>query len=200
MNFYKNIFSDGMTDKRQYYWDIFYKPKTGEQVRAATFSNPPIYLYSELVKMMREKGAANVLYAMMRRNHDSLILVQDPKNLRSGHWTSLSFHPDKKEVYFFSSYGGKPDAEKNEWLPASGLFSSGQDLNVFNDGLKTLMKRDGWEVHYNQYPYQVVGDNTATCGIWCAAFMNSRLNPDEFNRYVKYGGYDPIVFYRLFFV
>lgn len=189
-----------MTDIRQKYLDILYKPKTGDQVRAATFTHPPIYLYSELVQKMKQKGAASVLYDMERRNLNSLILVQDPKNPKSGHWTCLSFHPEKKQIYFFSSYGGKPDAEKNQWLPPSGLMTSGQDLNVFNDGLKTLMTRDGWEIHYSQYPYQVVGDNTATCGIWCAAFMNSGLNPDEFNAYVRYGGYDPLVFYQMYFL
>ena len=187
-------------DKRQWYLDIIYKPKTGKQVQNATLTHPPIYLYSELVKKMKESDASEVLYDMMRRNPNSLILVQDPKNLRSGHWTSLSFNPRKRDIYFFSSYGGKPDVEKNEWLPHAGLLRSGQELNVFNDGLKKLMLRDGWTIHYNQYPYQTVGDNTATCGIWCAAFMNSGLNPDEFNEYVKYGGYDPISFYKLYFV
>ncbi len=189
-----------MTDKRQFLHDILYKPKTGDQVRAATYSHPPIYLYSELVEKMKKRGARNVLIDMAQRNSDSLILVQDPKNLRSGHWTCLSFHPEKREVYFFSSYGGKPDVEKNQWLPQSGLMRSGQDLNVFNDGLKDLMRRDNWTIHYSQYPYQVVGDGTATCGIWCAAFMNSGLNPDEFNHYVRYGGYDPISFYRMYFL
>ena len=191
------FYKDGMTDKRQVLHNIIYKPKTGEQVVRAIYSHPPIYLYSDLVKNMKQKGAADVLYEMAAKNNDSLILVQDPKQLNSGHWTSLSFHPEKREIYFFSSYGGKPDVEKNQWLPLSGLMSSGQDLNVFNDGLKELMLKDGWVIHYSQYPYQVVGDNTATCGIWCAAFLNSGLNPDEFNRYVKYNGYNPFVFYRM---
>lgn len=188
-----------MSDKRENYMKILYYPKTGEQVRNAIHTHPPIYLYSDLVKRMRAFGAADVLYQMGARNVDSLILVQDPKNPRSGHWTCLSFHPEKRQIYFFSSYGGKPDAEKNQWLPQDGLLRSGQDLDVFNDGLKTLMLRDNWEIHYNQYPYQVVGDQTATCGIWCAGFLNSRLNPDEFNTYIKYGGYDPITFYRMYF-
>lgn len=189
-----------MTDITQLNWDIIYRPKKGDEVRQATFSHPPIYLYSELVSRMRRDGAVKVLYDMLHENNDSLILVQDPRNPRSGHWTCLSFHPKNRSVYFFSSYGGKPDVEKNTWIPASDLAKSGQNLDVFNDGLKQLMLQYGWTIHYNQYQYQKIGDDTATCGIWCAAFLNSRLNPDEFYQYVKYGGYDPTVFYKLYFM
>lgn len=188
-----------MNGNSYWYNDIIYKPKSGEQVQRATRTHPPIYVYSNLVKEMKRKGADNVLYSLLKKNRDSLILVQDPQQMNSGHWTSLSFHPENKKIYFFSSYGGKPDIEKNLWIPHDDLIRSGQDLNVLNDGLKTLMIRDGWEIHYNQYPYQKIGDNTATCGIWCAAFMNSGLDPDEFHAYVKYGGYDPVSFYKLFF-
>ena len=182
------------------YREIIFKPKTGEQVRRATRSHPPIYLYSELVQKMKREGALNVLFEMGDRNLDSLILVQDPKNPKSGHWTSLSFHPKTKEVFFFSSYGGKPDVEKNQWIPLSDLLQSGQDLNVFNDGLKQLMRDYNWTVHYNQYPYQRIGDKTATCGIWCAAFMNSGLNPDEFYFMIRKKGLTPISFYQMYFL
>lgn len=179
--------------------EILTKPRTGAEVQNATFSHPPIYLYSELDKMAAKRRSVDVLRKMMKRNKDSIILVQDPKNMHSGHWTSLSFIPEKKKAYFFSSYGGKPDVEKNEWIPNDALEQSNQAINVINDGLKYLAKH-GWEVHYSQYPYQKAGDNTATCGIWCTAFMNSGLNPDEFHELVKYGGYTPEFFYQLYFV
>lgn len=179
---------------------IIYQPKSGLEVRSAIYSHPPIYMYSKLVSLMRRYGAKQVLYKMASQNRDALILVQDPKNPRSGHWTSLSFHPDTKEAFFFSSYGGKPDVEKNQWIARDGLLRSGQDLNVFNDGLKQLMVEDGWLIHYNQIPYQKVGDNTATCGIWCAAFINSDMNPDEFYDYVKRHHQTPLSFYRQYFM
>lgn len=190
---------NGRKRPKEFVYNILYTPKTGEQVRSATRTYPPIYLYSELVDRMRQKGAASVLYDMAQRNLDSLILIQDPKKPTSGHWTSLSFHPRTREIYFFSSYGGKPDVEKNKWIPRDGLIRSGQALNIFNDGLKAMVK-NGWCVHYNQYPYQVVGDRTATCGIWCAAFLNYGRNPDEFNRYVRNNHLDPVAFYLTYFL
>ena len=178
---------------------IYYQPKRGDEVVRAIHSHPPIYKYSELVDQMRRWGAANVLYKMGNRNLDSLILVQDPNDENSGHWTSLSFHPETREVYFFSSYGGKPDQEKIEWISADNRLRSNQNLNVFNDGLKTLMVRDGWTVHYNNYPFQKIGDHTATCGIWCAAFINSNLNPDQFVNYVQAHHATPRTFYARYF-
>ena len=177
---------------------VIYKPRTGDEVRRAIRSHPPIYLYSDLVRRMKVFGALPILENMMKRSLDNLILVQDPKNMRSGHWTSLSFHPGEKRAYFFSSYGGKPDIEKNTWIPTSDLIASQQNANVLNDGLKELAYR-GWEIHYNQYPYQRIGDHTATCGIWCAAFLNSGLNPDEFNYVITNRGYTPLILYRAFF-
>jgi hypothetical protein len=82
-------------------------------------------------------------------------------------------------MYFFSSYGGKPDAEMNEWISYASREASGQGRFLLNDGLKGLTMK-GWTVYYNDYPYQVKGDKTATCGIWATAFLNSGLNPDEF--------------------
>lgn len=178
--------------------DIIYSPRNGDEVHEACFSKPPIYLYSRLAKAVKQVGAEEVMRMLMAACKDSLILVQDPEKMNTGHWTSLSFDQKNKKAYFFSSYGGKPDVEKNEWIPNHDLEKSDQVINVINDGLKRLAEK-GWEIHYNQYPYQRVGDKTATCGIWCVAFMNSGLNPDEFHQLVEYGGYTPQFFYNLYF-
>lgn len=162
---------------------VYFNPRTGEEV-SRSCGGAPIYLYSELAEEMKRGGAFDVLCNIMRRSLKNFILVQDPDEMTSGHWTALEFVPDKQEVYFFSSYGGKPDEEKNKWIPFTARSASGQVLNVLNDGLKEFAKR-GWTVHYSQYKYQVPGDDTATCGIWASAFMNSGLNPDEFHRTTK---------------
>lgn len=181
---------------------IKYSPRTGDDMIRATL-NAPIHLYSDLCRRAKQIGVSALLHQMSTQpNH--VILLQDPDNMRSGHWTSLSFHPEKHAIYFFSTYGGKPDVEKITWLSKKDLLSSGQDINLLNDGLQQLQKREGWVIHYNDHPYQTIGDNTATCGIYTAAFLRSGKNPDEFwqdTRRIKQNGEDPcVVYYKKYFL
>lgn len=168
---------------------IIYKPRSGVEVMKASPKGTEMFLYSDLCS--RPGSAYDILCSLPR---NSIILLQNPDKMNSGHWVSLSFHPETKEVYFFSSYGGMPDREKNKWLSMEGRRRSGQVRNLLNDGLKQFAKR-GWQIHYNDYPYQIEGDSTATCGIWATAFMNSGLNPDEFEERHK----SVFDYYRQFF-
>lgn len=181
---------------------IIYTPRSGSEMQKAT-NNVPIYLYSELCQRAKREGSLGLLVNMANRCLDNVILLQDPDNMRSGHWTSLSFHPERREIYFFSTYGGKPDVEKNAWLAARDLRSSGQDINILNDGLKQLQQK-GWKIHYNEYRYQNVGDDTACCGIYTAAFLRFGQDPEKFwdvNRKIKASGQDPaVVYYKKYFL
>lgn len=168
---------------------IIFKPRTGQEVLKAAPPGTGLYLYSRLAKDPRP--ALEVVTSLKRNN---IILLQDPDDMRTGHWISLSFHPETKEAFFFSSYGGMPDREKMEWISRGDLYRSGQSRNVLNDGLKELALR-GWTIHYNNFPFQRRGDKTATCGIWSTAFLNSGVNPDEF----MYNHLDPVAYYDLYF-
>lgn len=157
-----------------------------------------IAMYSNLCRLVREHGIQRVLRMMLQKSHKWIILLQDPFNKRSGHWMGLNILPSRREIYFFSSYGGKPDAEKLQWIPNILLVLSDQDVNALNDGLYE-MKLWGWKVHYNDHPYQFPGDRTATCGIWTSAFLNSDLNPDQFwdlNKNAHVGAED---YFRMYF-
>lgn len=166
-------------DKREH--DIIYKPRDGEEMEHAAANTAPIYKYSDLVELAEKHGSNRLLAMMFKRANNNIILLQDPSNMDSGHWISVSRNPKKKEIYFFSTYGGKPDVEKNKWINEDDLIESGQLLNIFNDGLRSAQEH-GWEIHYNDYPYQKEGDKTAVCGIYTAAFLRSGLNPDEFKQ------------------
>lgn len=133
-----------------------------------------IYLYSRLAR-----GARDPPSLLKKLGRYNLILLQDPKQMNSGHWTSLTLDGRRGLAYFFSSYGGKPDEEKVKWITHKQLKESGQLPNILNDLLKYLFLR-GWAVYYNDFPYQIEGDDTASCGIWTSAFLNSGKNPDEF--------------------
>lgn len=181
---------------------IVYTPRTGEEMMEATLNKAPISMYSDICKRAEKYGAARTLGHMFRRSDQHIILLQDPTDMDSGHWISVSRNPKKKEIYFFTTYGRRPDVEKLQWLPKPLLAASGQLMNTFNDGMKDL-QRHGWTIYYNDYPYQKEGDNTATCGIFTAAFLRSGLNPDEFAKETKRiiaQGYNPaVVYYNQYF-
>ncbi|MBO7713101.1 MAG: hypothetical protein J6S85_05995 [Methanobrevibacter sp.] len=184
--------------------DIIYNPRTGTEMERALQGKVPIYKYSELCDMAKRHGPpSRVLAHLFNYSPQMVILLQDPKNMSSGHWISVSQNPQKKEIYFFSTYGGKPDAEKVEWLTEDDLKESGQFCNIFNDSMREYQKR-GWEIHYNDFPYQTSGDHTATCGIYTAAFLRSGSNPDEFMRQtqrIQDAGYNPaIVYFKRYFM
>lgn len=160
---------------------IIYEPRTGTEMMRATLNKVPVLKYSDLCQLGRKIGANRMLAHMFRRSDDNIILLQDPDDMDSGHWISVSRNVPKKEIYFFSTYGGKPDVEKIQWMDEDSLRESGQYLNIFNDGLHDLQKH-GWKIHYNDYPYQKPGDNTATCGIFTAAFLRSGKDPDKFKK------------------
>ena len=151
-----------------------FQPRSGKEVLEAAPRGTEIFRYSDLCQI--DADPVSILLSLPVH---SIILLQDPRNMNSGHWVALSRNNRKKEMYFFSSYGGKPDAELNEWIGYTGREVSGQGRLLLNDGLKGLAY-EGWTIYYNDYPYQVKGDKTATCGIWATAFLNSGLNPDEF--------------------
>lgn len=153
---------------------ILYKPRTGEEVIRASPPGTKLFLYSDIASLTPIQ-----LYTRLGRNN--IILYQNPRNMRTGHWSAVKLVPERQEAYFFSSYGGKPDEEKNLWLPESARRLSRQDGNAINNMLKYLYMA-GWTIYYNDYHFQEMSDGTASCGIWASAFLNSEENPDDFER------------------
>ena len=129
---------------------IIYSPRTGDEMEKATKHKVPIYKYSDLCRWGKLHGPTMMLSQMFRRSDDNIILLQDPEDMNSGHWISVSRNVPKKQIYFFSTYGGKPDVEKILWMSDDDMRESGQDLNIFNDGMRDL-QRHGWEIHYNDF-------------------------------------------------
>lgn len=160
---------------------IIFSPRTGSEMEKATLNRTPIHRYSELCRLAEKHGSDRMLAHLFKEANSHIVLLQDPRDMNSGHWISISRNLPKKEIYFFSTYGRKPDVEKIDWMSDDDLQESGQTINIFNDGLRDLQKH-GWEIHYNDFPYQKEGDKTATCGIYTVAFLRSGLNPEEFER------------------
>ena len=181
---------------------ILFSPRTGDELMKATFHKIPLVMYSDLTKVAKRIGAVRAVAHMFKQSLQNIILLQNPSNMMSGHWLSVSCNPKRKEIYFFSTYGGKPDVEKIEWLKPKELEKSNQDINIFNDALKVYQEK-GWKIFYNDYPYQKKNDNTAVCGIYTVAFLRSNMNPDEFEdeckNIMKQGINPAIYFYEKYF-
>ena len=182
---------------------IMTEPRTGLEMEDATKHKVPIHMYSDLCQLSKKHGALPMLANLFKTQGDQhIILLQDPQDMTSGHWFSISRNLPKREIYFFSTYGGKPDVEKISWISPEDLKKSGQDLNIVNDSFRTLQQH-GWTIYYNDYPYQKENVKSATCGIYTAAFLRSGKNPDEFEKdtlkIIKSGKNPAIVFYRKYF-
>lgn len=176
---------------------ILFTARTGSEMEDATHHRIPIYTYSDLCKYAKTFGPVRMLAHLFMRSNDMIVLLQDPKDMNSGHWFSVSRNLPKRDIYFFSTYGGKPDVEKVKWMAEDDLHESGQFLNIFNDALRVLQQH-GWTIHYNDYPYQKPNDKTAVCGIYTAAFLMSGANPDEFEKETKElmkRGINPAIYY-----
>ena len=184
--------------------DVYRRPRTGEEmqhaVRLPGRKKVPIIMFSDICRMMSEYGPKRTIAELYRQYGGKiLILLQDPRKMNCGHWVSLTIIPASRTIYFFSSYGGKPDEEKNRWLDYEDRRRSGQVQNPLNDGLKQL-HQEGWFIHYNDHPYQREGDGSATCGIWTAGFLNLDMDPDVFYEFVRRNGLSYNDFYRAFFL
>ena len=77
-----------------------------------------------------------------------------------GHWCCL--YENNKQIYFFDSYGLKPDAELN-FIP----HNLRNDLNQHHKYLTLLLYNSKKIINYNQYQLQKVSPNIQTCGRWC---------------------------------
>ena len=163
----------GMTDR----WGIpASKPSNGSDV-AFRSGVRSIFTYSQVQKHIRAGGS--LLDLLDPRTYSIVVLYEWRRGF--GHWVGLRLNPGRREAYFFSSYGAKPDEEKNRALSPAARRASGQDLNVLNDFLKRL-HLGGWTVYYNDHPFQRIGDGTATCGRWLSEYLRSGMNPDDYAR------------------
>ena len=88
-------------NKREH--DIVFKPRDGGEMETASMHKAPIYKYSDLCELAKKYGSATMLSKMFKRSNDNIILLQDPHNMNSGHWFSVSRNPQKKEIYFYIS-------------------------------------------------------------------------------------------------
>lgn len=128
------------------------------------FPNAKVLKYSELP---REVGVEDFLKV------GEVVFILYESSLNSGHWVALA--RDKKKVYYFDSYGNKPDVPLT-WIDKQ----TRQKLGIDYPTLTKMFSLTKVPVYYNDYDYQCKKDkDMATCGRWATGFLT---------HFKKYGG------------
>jgi hypothetical protein len=116
-------------------------------------------------------------------NEGRSLMLYLVNNINSGHWVCMIKKDNK--ILYFDPYGKKPDniidllddRKKDE-------------LDMEQKKLTSLLKNSGYDVFYNTFPYQKLGDNINTCGRHCALRLLHRdLSDIQYhnliNKYIK---------------
>lgn len=113
--------------------------------------------------------------ALLLLTHPARFLFhEESKNSDVGHWTALVRRDN--HICWFSSYGFLPDGEL--MISADLRKAPGQHFNKISRALHYLHEH-GYVIHFCSVPLQRLGDGTASCGIWCLAFLTSRISDFE---------------------
>jgi hypothetical protein len=132
------------------------------------------------VKVITYKDLLNypTIESALEPNGRLVILYEQLPNI--GHWVCLYWGPSDDDefgtIYFFDSYGIKPDDEQH-WIDVEFRQKNWQDRRY----LSQLLAETPAEIEYNEYPLQGKGDNIGTCGKWVIArLMMPYMNVQEF--------------------
>lgn len=102
------------------------------------------------------------------------------ENESTGHWVTM-WKDGPNSVYYFDSYGKKPDAPR-DWLTEEKLEELGEDEPY----LTQLLKESGYKVAYNTIPYQKTEDGMNDCGRWAVMRLITKdMDDKQFYNLVK---------------
>jgi hypothetical protein len=132
---------------------------------------PDLHKYNNIDTLLNPYGACVLLYES-KPNY--------------GHWTCF-FKVKKNEIEFFNSYG---DTEPNEGLPDGSLEFIPEEFrevsNQCHTYLSKLLVDSPYNLSYNQYKFQKVGNGINTCGRHVATRLNFRhLLLDDYYKFIK---------------
>lgn len=107
----------------------------------------------------------------------ALIIYRSSQNF--GHWCCITRSNDLKSVTYFNSYGSYID-EAIESINEEFLESSKQNFPF----LLKLLSNSDYEVHWNDFPLQLMDNKTATCGYWCGMWMRCNELGKTINQFI----------------
>jgi hypothetical protein len=144
---------------------------TNEDLLNLTDNKYKIYKYHDL-------RIYNNVNEILGHYGGAIILFQN-KSENSGHWVCI-FKKDSSTLYFFDSYGLKPDDE---------LQYSQYNLRIHRGKqvphLTHLLNTSNYTIEYNKTKFQEMLSHTNTCGRHIATRLNMRkLNEEEYKKFL----------------
>lgn len=113
-----------------------------------------------------------------------IILFETKKNY--GHWCCC-FLDRYRQLHFFNSYGdygGKYQGYPDAYLPMISK-EIRIECNENHPYLSELFLNSDYELEYNDYQYQKLGDKIKTCGYWVVLrLFLEKFTDDEFRDFV----------------
>jgi hypothetical protein len=145
---------------------------TGGEINGILNGKAHIVPYSELSKF-------KTIEELLGSQGHAVILYEVKPGV--GHWTCVFYGPpldecdlDYPRIYFFDSYGIKPDDEQ-EWIDVEFRKKAWDDMRV----LSKLLKNTPSEINYNEFQLQEMKSGVNTCGKWCVARLGLKHLDDE---------------------
>jgi len=102
-----------------------------------------------------------------------LVINLDTHDKSGSHWVSLFANFNKKQIYFFDSFGGKPGKRIRKFINKIAEFMSKKKYN--NEIIKNLESVDGIDLRYNKIQHQL---KNTECGVYSINFI-IRLSDGE---------------------
>lgn len=114
-----------------------------------------------------------------------ILLYHTKKNY--GHWVCLYENDHKTDIFFFDSYGFKPDTQL-KYIHNSLKKELNHDYNY----LIKLLYDSNKNIFFNEYKLQKVGKNIKTCGLWVVLRLKYKdISIKNFNKIMNSTKYTP---------
>jgi hypothetical protein len=91
------------------------------------------------------------------------------------HWVALYINLDKKQIYFFDSYGFKPEKEIREFMATCANYMSKSNKYTFKN---CLTEKGIIDIRWNNIRHQRGGSE---CGVYSISFILRLLNGETFD-------------------
>ena len=110
------------------------------------------------------------------RNKLGMVINLDTHDKNGSHWVGLFSNLKKKQIYFFDSYGHKPDKEIKKFMDKIAKWMS-KTYNLKNDSEGELFNNKDIDIKYNTVRHQY---KHSECGIYSMNFIIRLLNGEGF--------------------
>lgn len=112
--------------------------------------------------------------------NNNFVVIYYPLTRNLGHYVALFIDRKNKILTYYDPLGFDVDYMKNRTPLKEQLYI--EECNTLTKRLYEKMKKENYDVHYNQYHHQTKDPNVAVCGFHCILrLLFNQLNTDEYN-------------------